>query len=163
MDVEMKGYEVLEIAEQIEQNGVKFYRRAAALCDDPRAGALFVELAHWETRHVEIFKEMRERWADAHWQIGDLLPKPMGHSDAQLLAGMAVFGIQPNPAEQLHSHESRADVLKLAIEKEKESVVYYSGLRSFVPHEADRKVIDDIIQEEMKHVRILTQALEQED
>jgi rubrerythrin len=163
MDVEMKGYEILEIAERIEQNGVKFYRRAAGLCDDARASALFVELAHWEVCHIEIFRKMKERWADDNWQLGDLSPDPVGRSDSQLLAGMAVFAIQPDPAAQLTKGESRNDVLKMAIEKEKESVVYYSGLKGFVPHEGDRKIIDNIIQEEMKHVRILTQALGQQD
>lgn len=161
MDVEINGYEILEIAEKIELNGVKFYRRAAEICDDARASALFVELAHWETRHVEIFSRMKDQWAEEKCRPGSSSSNGLGCFDPHCLAGLAVFAIQPDPASELATDTSRGDVLKMAIENEKESVVYYSGLRAFVPHEKDRKAIDDIIQEEMKHIRILMQMLEQ--
>jgi len=93
--------------------------------------------------------------------LGDIAPDRVGAPDAQALAGLAVFGIQPDPAQQLTGEESRADVLRMAIEKEKDSIVYYTGLKDFVPRERDREVIEAIIQEEMKHVRILVQSLEQ--
>ncbi len=153
MDVEMAGREVLEIAEQIERNGVKFYRRAAGLCDDDRISTLFVQLAQWEAKHEGIFRRMRQCLTAGH-------PEP-GRADAHDLAGLAVFGIQPDPSRELTGEESRADVLRIAIEKEKDSIVYYTGLKDFVPQETDRQVVEEIIQEEMKHVRILTQSLEQ--
>jgi rubrerythrin len=161
MDVEMSGYEVLEIAEKIERNGVKFYRRAAGLCNDAGISTLFVQLAQWESKHIEVFRQMRERLASQHWQLGDLRPDRLDGPDARAMAGLAVFGIQPDPNQELTGNESRADVLRLAIEKEKDSIVYYTGLKDFVPQEVDRKTLDEVIQEEMKHVRILVQSLEQ--
>lgn len=163
MDVEMNVYEVLEVAEKIERNGAKFYRRAAAMCDDPDISNLFVQLGQWEARHIQIFSEMKERLAKQKWELGDFAPDRVGAPDAQVMAGLAVFGIQPDPAEQLSGHESRADALRMAIEKEKDSIVYYTGLKDFVLRERDREVIEDVIQEEMKHVRILAQSLEQLD
>jgi len=161
MDVEMSGYEVLEIAEKIERNGVKFYRRAAALFDDSDITTLFVRLGQWETRHIQVFKEMKQHLTEQQWELGDFAPDRVGAPDALALASMAVFGIQPDPAEQLNGRETRADVLRIAIENEKDSIVYYTGLKGFVPHQRDRKIIEDVIQEEMKHVRILVQSLEQ--
>ncbi len=161
MDAEMSGYEVLEVAEKIERNGVKFYRRAAGLCDDDRISTLFVQLAQWEARHVELFKKMRERLSAERWQPGRLDPDRIDSPNAKALAGLAVFAIQPDPSEELTGKESRADVLKMAIEKEKDSIVYYTGLKDFVPHQSDRQVVEEVIQEEMKHVRILVQSLEQ--
>ena len=160
MDVEMNGYEILEIAEKIERNGVKFYRRAAAICQDPKITKFFVELGQWEGRHVKLFKEMKERLARGKWEIVDSSSGRAGVADARSLAGLAVFGLQPNPAEELTGRETRADVLRLAIEKEKDSIVYYTGLKDLVPVGKERQVIEDIIQEEMKHVRILAQSLE---
>lgn len=161
MTVEMSGYEVLEIAEKIERNGMKFYRRAAGLCKDDKISTLFVQLAQWEARHVEVFKEMRQRLTAEHWKLGDIAPGKVDGPDARGLAGLAVFGIQPDPVHELTGTEGKAEVLRAAIEKEKDSIVYYTGLRDFVPKEADRKAVEEIIREEMKHVRILVQSLEQ--
>ena len=161
MDVEMSGYEVLEVAEKIERNGAKFYRRAATLFDDPDISTLFVRLGQWEARHIEVFKEMKQHLTEQQWELGDFAPDRVGVPEARALASMAVFGIQPDPAEQLNGHETRADVLRMAIEKEKDSIVYYTGLKDCVPRPQDRTIIEDVIQEEMKHVRILMQSLEQ--
>lgn len=163
MDVEVPGYEILEIAERIERNGAKFYRRAAGLCDDAGISALFVELAQWEMRHVDIFKKMKKRLVGKDWELGTVSGTPLGPSDSQMLAGLAVFGVHPDPESELTGRESRADVIRLAIEKEKDSIVYYNGLKAFVPSEPDRTVIRDIILEEMKHVRILMESLAQLD
>lgn len=161
MDAKIGGYDVLEIAEKIERNGVKFYRRAAGLCSDDRISTLFVQLAQWEARHVELFGQMRERLTAEGRQPGHVDPDRIDGIDAQALAGLAVFGIQPDPSRELTGSESRTDVLRMAIEKEKDSIVYYTGLKGFLAHQTDRQVVEEVIQEEMKHVRILVQALEQ--
>ncbi len=161
MDAKMDGYEVLEIAERIERNGAKFYRRAAAISTDSDISTLLVQLAQWESQHVKVFRDMKEHSVEQKWEIGDVTPGRVGGLDARALAGLAVFGLQPNPADELTGQETRADVLRMAIEKEKDSIVYYTGLKDLIPSAPDRKVIEEIIQEEMKHVRILAQSLEQ--
>lgn len=161
MDASMNGYEILEIAEKIERNGARFYRRAAAIVQDANISAFLVQLAQWESQHVKVFREMKERSVRQKWEIGDIAPERGGMPDARSLAGLAVFGLQPNPSDELRGDKTRADVLRIAIEKEKDSIVYYTGLKDMIPSEKDRKQIEDIIQEEMKHVRILAQSLEQ--
>ncbi len=161
MDVELNGHETLQIAEKIERNGAKFYRKAAVVCGDPEACRLFVKLAQWEARHIEVFRQMREELAEQSWELGRFTPDRLNGVDAQAMAGLAVFGIRAEPADELSGRETRDEILRMAIEKEKDSIVYYTGLKDFVPREADKDVIADIIQEEMKHVRILIQSLEQ--
>ena len=161
MDVELSALNALEIAEKIERNGATFYRRAAGLSSDPDMVLLFVQLAQWEMRHVKVFQEMKKRClhqgrydASPGHGAGDLL-------DARVMAGLAVFGMQKDPSRDLTGCESRPDVLRMAIDKERDSIVFYSGLRAFVPQVGDQKAIEDVIAEEMKHVRILVQSLEQ--
>jgi rubrerythrin len=77
------------------------------------------------------------------------------------MAGLAVFGIKPDPSEELTGKESIVDVLEKAIIKEKDSIVYYTGLKDFVLAQADKDKIDDIIREELRHIRILSQSLAQ--
>jgi rubrerythrin len=155
---ELTAVEAIEIAERIERNGAKFYRHAAGLSADRRISSLFVELAQWESRHQKVFEEMRERYA-ARMPADARDGSRADGFDATAMAGLAVFGIQPDPAEELTGRESRTDVLKLAVEKEKDSIVFYSGLKGFLANRRDGKVLEDIIAEEMKHVRILAQSL----
>ena len=141
MDASMKGYEVLEIAEKIERNGARFYRRAAAMVQDAQVSAFLVQLAQWESQHVKVFREMKERSVKQKWEIGDVASESRAVPDARSLAGLAVFGLQPNPADELTGQKTRADVLRIAIEKEKDSIVYYTGLKDLIPSEKDRKLI----------------------
>lgn len=161
MDGELSAFDVLEIAEKIERNGAKFYRRAAGLIKDPDISTLFVNLAQWESRHIEVFRQMKERLSRQRWEQGELVPQRIGLPESQVMAGLAVFGVQPDPADELRGHETKADVLRMALEKEKDSIVYYAGLKDFVADQTDKDLIDEVIEEEKKHVRILMQSLEQ--
>ena len=75
------------------------------------------------------------------------------------MAGMAVFGIRSDPAEELHGRQNETDIIRRAVGKEKDSIVFYHGLKEFVPAGADKNKIDDIIKEEMRHIVILDQLL----
>ena len=49
----------------------------------------------------------------------------------------------------------------MAIAKEKDSIAFYQGLETMVGDDEQRRLIEAIVDEENKHVRILTQSLEQ--
>jgi rubrerythrin len=161
MGVEFNAFEAFEIAEKIERNGARFYRRAAELFDDPGLAKLFLELAGWEKGHEGVFAAMRKQLFEQSSELRTFRPDGRLLPEAQAMAGLAVFGIKPDPAGELTGNESRAEVLRKAIEKEKDSIVYYTGLKSFVQVRAGQEKIDDIIAEEMRHIRILNQSLQQ--
>ena len=56
--------EVLEIAEQIERNGAKFYRSAAAIFDEPEICRMLLRLADWEAKHERVFARMRRQLSE---------------------------------------------------------------------------------------------------
>jgi rubrerythrin len=160
MTVTFNAFEVFEIAEQIERNGTNFYIRAAELFDDPDIRQMFLRLAEWETEHEQTFARMKQQLAEQDRNAkapapDDLLPDP------RVMAGMAVFGIRSNPAEELRGRQEKTNVIRRAVEKEKDSIVFYHGLKEFVPAGADKERIDDIIKEEMKHIVILDQSLKE--
>ena len=160
MTVTFNALEVFEIAEQIERNGTNFYIRAAELFDDPNTREIFLRLAEWEKEHERIFALMKEQLSEQNRLPGtsepeDFLPDP------RVMAGLAVFGIRSNPTNELHGRQNRTDVLRRAVEKEKDSIVFYHGLKEFVLDVADKDIIDEIIKEEMKHIVILDQSLKQ--
>lgn len=156
MNIKFNAFEVFEIAEQIERNGTKFYTMAAELFDEPKTCQMFLNLAEWEKEHEQIFAMMRQQLSEQNQHIpkpDDLLPDP------KVMAGLAVFGIRSDPAEELHSRQTETDIIRRAVSKEKDSIVFYHGLKQFVPDGADKDKIDDIIKEEMKHIVILDQVL----
>jgi rubrerythrin len=162
MNVTFNAFEVFEIAEQIERNGTNFYIRAAELFDDPDICQMFLRLAEWEKEHELTFARMKQQLPEQSLQAStseadDLLP------DQRIMAGLAVFGIRSEPAEVLRGRQEKTDIIRRAVEKEKDSIVFYHGLKEFVPAGADKDKIDDIIKEEMRHIVILDQSLKQNE
>ncbi len=160
MVVEFNAFEIFEIAEKIERNGAKFYRRAAELFDDPRAHNMFLQLVEWETAHEQFFAGMRKELSEQGPEMRTFKPENDVVFDAQSMAGLAVFGNRMDPSAELTGKESITDILKCAIEKEKDTIVFYTGLKDFVSAEAGKDKIADIIKEEMHHVRILKESLQ---
>ncbi len=160
MAVELNAFEVFEIAEKIERNGAKFYKKAADLFDESRVHSMFIKLAEWELAHEQIFANMRKELSEQGPEMRTFETESDVIFDAQSMAGLAVFGNRINPAAELTGKESIKDVLKIAVEKEKDTIVFYTGLKDFVSASAGKDKITDIIKEEMRHVRILNEALE---
>lgn len=162
MNVTFNAFEVFEIAEQIERNGINFYIRAAELFDDPNTSEMFLRLAEWEKEHERLFARMKQQLSEQSRQAStsepdDLLPDP------RVMAGLAVFGIRADPADELRGRQDKTDIIRRAVEKEKNSIVFYHGLKEFVPAEVGKEKIDDIIKEEMRHIVILDQSLKQNE
>jgi len=160
MVVNLNASEIFEIAVQIERNGAKFYRRAAELFDDSRIRNLFLRLVDWEIAHEQVFADMRNELIAQGPELSTYETESDVIFDAQSMAGLAVFGNSLGPSVELTGKESITDILKIAIEKEKDSIIFYTGLKDFVPAEPGKDKIADIIKEEMHHVRILNQSLQ---
>lgn len=159
MTVELNVFEVLEIAEQIEQNGAEFYRKAAGIFDESEISGLFLRLANWEMKHKKIFNLMKKQLAATNNGTGkhrtnETLP------EQKAMAALAVFGIRQEPSDEFNKSKSKVDIIKRAIEKEKDSVVFYSGLKDFAYAGIAEEKIDNIIKEELRHIKILNKLVE---
>jgi rubrerythrin len=145
--------EVFEMACQIERNGVEFYRLAAKQVTLKSVKELFQQLAKWELRHEKKFKQMREEIPeDERTEYIDPEDEAAAYLDA-IVAG-TVFDTKQLP-EQLPS--SLKETFRSAIEKEKNSILFYLGLKDAVPR--GKEQVDLIIAEEMRHVNLLTKAM----
>jgi rubrerythrin len=158
MNVTLNAFEAFEIAEKIERNGAQFYRKAASICDDSEIQELFLRLADWEIQHEKIFAKMKKQIIGSNAESMSFRPDET-LPDPRVMAGLAIFGIRSEPTEELNGKEERIDILRFAVEKEKDSIVFYNGLKDFLSHASDIEQIDRIIKEEMNHVRILHASL----
>ncbi len=159
MTRELTPLEVLQIAAEMERQAARFYRKAAGMFHDPSLSKLFSELAQWEKRHAQVFAEMRNHLLE---QTGESRRLDIGGVDARRLdAPSAVFQEHSEPAKELTGTETRADVLRLALNKERYTISYYTSLTEFALGPDNIKAIRGILREEQQHVRILAQLLSQ--
>lgn len=151
--------EVFDIAAQIERNGADFYRKAAEIFDESEISRLFLELAGWEAEHEKIFSDMKKQLAESNPETAENRTEE-SPPEKKLIAGLAVFGIRPDPAGEFDGKENKIDIIKRAIDKEKDSIVFYTGIKDFVCSGVAKEKIDDIIKEELGHIKVLNEILE---
>jgi rubrerythrin len=155
--VQFNADEMFTIAEQIERNGARFYRTAASRI--PAGRELLLGLAAMEDTHLATFQEMH-RSVSAR-QAESLAGDPDNQAALYLsaFAGGHVFDTGKDPVALLKGNETLQEILHIAIGLEKDSVVFYAGMREFVPPKLGKDRIDLIIREEIKHITVLSNKL----
>jgi len=151
--------EVFEMAEQIERNGVKFYKTAASYASTDQAKALFERLAEMEQQHEKTFAQMRSQLSGQAGKRTTFDPEGEAALYLRAFVDGKVFDPGADPSSRLSGEEPAGDVLRTAIGLEKDSIVFYLGIKNMVPAALGAEQIDKIIQEEMSHVRILGDEL----
>jgi len=159
MDITFNAFEIFEMAEQIERNGVKFYRRAAEIFADQDISQTLLDLAEMEAEHEETFSDMRKQISHTQRELIAFDPENEMALYLQAMAGGHVFDLKKDISQQLTGKESIEDVLNMAIQAEKDSIVFYTGLMKFVPAPAGREKVEDIISEEQAHIVVLSRKL----
>ena len=159
MSVTFNANEVFEMAEQIERNGAKFYREAAGKTSSQEIKDLFLNMATMEDGHLETFQKMRKELAAQEKAETVFDPYNEATLYLQTMAdGKGSEGMK-SPTEKLTGNESPEQLLDIAIAAEKNSVLFYVGLKDLVTAKAGRDRIESIIREEVKHVADLRRQL----
>ena len=159
MDATFNADEIFEIAEEIERNGAAFYRRAADSIEDTKARHLLLTLAAMEDDHVKTFAAMRAELTEEAWDV-DLDLDDQAGMYLRAIADGHVFDTKTEPAQLLTGEESFEEILRIAIGLEKDSLVFYHGMRDMVPEQFGKDKLDRIISEEKRHITELSQELE---
>jgi len=152
--------EIFTMAEQIERNGARFYRTAASRI--PAGSDLLLSLAAMEDEHFAIFQQMHKSVTSREAEA--VASDPYGEADLYLsaLAGDHVFDTRKDPVALLKGNETLKDILRIAIGLEKDSVVFYVGMKDLVSPKLGKDKIDRIIREEMKHIALLNKKFSEQ-
>ncbi|MEA3225652.1 MAG: ferritin family protein [Planctomycetota bacterium] len=161
METIFNVFEILQIAERIERNGAKFYLRTAELFDDPEVRDTCYKLAGWKARHEKILAQRRKRFSEKTGEFGTFDPDNYVLSNPRVMAGLAVFATEPGSLKGPLGLEDRPQIFKDAIRRAKEAIVFFRGLKDFTRDPACKDTIDAIIKEEIRHIRLLSEELEQ--
>ena len=153
------GSEVIEVAIQIERNGLSFYRSIAALMEQEEIKQLFNHLADEEEAHIKSFESLWEAFKDYKPDIPD---EEEYYEYIRMLAGMNVFTRKEGIDEVVGSIKNEKDALEMAIRFEKDSIVFFAEIKGLVK-ESQRDAVDELMREERGHLRKLFRKLKDEE
>lgn len=145
--------EIFDMAEQIEKNGAKFYRDAAGSASDSETKDFLLMLAKMEDNHLRTFSDMRAKLSVKETESPTFDPNNEASLYLKSLADSKIFFHKAVDTSSLE------EVFKAAIVAEKDSIAFYLGMKDLVPVHLGQDKLDEIIKEEMKHIRILNDKL----
>ena len=150
--------EVFEIAEQIERNGQKFYRKAVEIITNPDICEFLESLAAMEDNHEILFNQLKKEVAN----IPESDFPDMDDQLSQYLKSFAdgkVFDTSKSPDSKINNDTSIDEIFDLAIDFERNSVIFFTLVKEMVPENLGKNQIDILIKEEIKHIAVLNNRL----
>jgi len=159
MPIFLSADEALQIAEQVERDGARFYRRASQGFAESNARNLLLDLAIMEDKHERTFAAMRAALSPKERE--PTVPDPYDKA-ALYLQGIAdgtLVDVTADRSERLTGKETIEAILETAVGLEKDSIILYLGIKRMIPEGLDRHRVDAIIQAEMGHIALLTNEL----
>ena len=159
MGIMFNADEIFEMAEEIERNGARFYRKAAEGTAKPVSKNLLLTLAAMEDKHLQVFTEMREE-LHRQKQAPDMFdPDKEAVEYLHEFAHGRVFDVKDDPSRRLTGKETFSEVLTVALQLEKDSIIFYLGLKELVPERLGQDRVRGIIKQEMTHVTLISREL----
>jgi rubrerythrin len=148
-------HEILDMAHEVELNGEILYRRAADMVMNHRSRKMFVELADLEAEHAETFLKMRQELPGR----SAIDPDAQTRQHMRAFAAGHIFDRNADPVELLKQVHGIEGILKLAIQVEKDTVIFYIGFQDLLRSADSEDRLEKIIHEEMAHIYKLSDFL----
>ena len=146
--------DIIDLAIRIEKNGEKTYRKAMDEVSDPILTSTLDRLAGDELEHEKWFTSFKAR---AEPTGIDPALEEMGNIMLQGILGEQAFSISGTDFSKI---ENVKDLLEKSIEFEMDTILFYEMIGAFIEDDDIVKSLTAIIDEENRHVRLLTEWLE---
>ena len=146
------GSEAANIAVEMERRGESFYLSCAKITKNAEAAAVYERLAADERAHAQEFIRLRER-------LGN---EPFSEEAGAYLSAIAADIVFPGGlmAVAADGFDTPEGAVREAMRSEKDSIMFYTGLKALTKDESAVKTLDDIIKQEQSHLLILSRRLE---
>lgn len=141
--------DIIELAIQIEHNAENVYRNALKKISDPKIVSVLRWLADEEVEHARWFRQLKRTV-----QTGFEDPRiaAMGKSILSDTLGRQSFSLKDADFSEIRQLE---DLVSLAVEFEKDKVIFYEMLRPFIADGETLDFLENIIAEEKHHIQQL--------
>jgi rubrerythrin len=144
--------EIIDMAIQLEKNAESFYRKALARVSTPTLEPVLICLADEERDHAQWFERLKRALEEAR-ASGE-----KGELDGEVLRSL-VGDQEFSLAEvDLAEIESVEELIELAIEHEKDTILFYQMLQSFIDDPETNKELDEVIAQEEQHIKLLKEC-----
>ena len=161
METKFNVFEVLEIAEQIEHKGARFFLKSAELFADPDLRDLYYRLASWKAKHEQIWARMRKRFAEKTGEFGTFDPDNYVLSNPEVMAGLTWFGTKQGAPDRLTGKETKSQILRDAVRRANEVIIFYQGLKDFARDPSTEEILDKMVREEVRQIKLLNKELDE--
>lgn len=142
------GSEIVELGIQIEKNGRDFYEALAVKSKNASAGKIFKYLAAEEEKHIAVFQKILEgltRNEQADSYPGEYL------AYMNALASEHIFTQKNKGILIAKEIQSDSEAIERGIGFEKDSIIFYEGMKRIVPA-GDVEVVKALIAQEQNHL-----------
>ncbi len=149
--------EILDMAIEIEREGLAYYTSCRAARADERVAEVFDYAAQQERDHIRTFTKMKadlDQYTVPESYPGETL------SYIRSLVGKRIFEDVDAASCAAEAIEDVSEAVDQALELERRTVNLYAGLRELV-RQSERDTVDEILAEEHRHIRRLLQLRHQ--
>jgi rubrerythrin len=158
MKQRFNSLEVMEMAKDIEKRGKKFYLKHAEATENRDLRELFKRLASDEQDHYEKFVALTEE-LKAEGEAADYLYEEDVSAYFKYLVEFSVFP-EDDSEESVEALNDVKKALKLAIQAEKDSILFYKEMCD----ENEGKTLDAVeklIEQEKEHLKSLSKYIQE--
>jgi rubrerythrin len=141
--------EIIDLAVRIEQNGAKVYREAGDSVADASLASMLLRLKEEEEDHEKWFTSLKTGLEKSE---GDPRMEEMGQAVLQGVLGDQAFSLEEIDFSKIKEVKG---LLKLSLEFEKDTILFYQMLGTFLEDEKTLDQLKRIIAEENRHVQAL--------
>ncbi len=151
-------FETLQIAERIEHKDAEYYLSMAQKAADAELRTICLKLANWKVKHEKVLEKRRKDYSEKTGEFGTFDPDDYVLSNPQAMAGLASLADKQRVARNAARWTSTADLYREAVKRERETAVFYEGLKHFVADPACEEAITEILMEKNRHIARLSES-----
>ncbi len=146
------GSEIVELGIEIERNGRDFYNTLAKKSKNQKAADIFKYLSDEEEKHIKVFQDIlnkTEKYEPSGLDADDYF------AYMNALASEYVFTQKDKGEEIAKTIKNDKEAVNMGIGFEKDSIIFYEGMKKAVP-EYGLKIINELIMQEQSHLKKLS-------